>query len=386
MNLDEPEHIRILRDQLRRFREEEMPRAGARQWDRDDHFPRDVFDHLAALGVMGLSISADYGGAGRDIVALVVTIEELAKRSLAVAVPYIMSACYAGMNIMESGTEEQKRTLLPAVAAGKLLFAYGMTEPDVGSDLASIQTRAERRPESIIVNGAKRFCSGAQIANLILTLVRSGPPTDRHGNLTFLLIPPDSPGVRIEFIESLGMRGARTTDVTLEDVAVPLSNILGGIPAWNRAWSQLAGPALEVEKLSVAALALGIGTAALDDAWEYSQQRRQFGKPICAHQSVRHALADAQTKIHAARLVLYHGARLADEERSCRTETSMAKLFVCETAKDVVLACQSVMGAYGYVAQVDMERYVRDILCTPIIGGSSAIQRNNITNSLGLPR
>jgi alkylation response protein AidB-like acyl-CoA dehydrogenase len=386
MDLSEPEHIRILRDQLARFREERMPRSDARIWDETDHFPRGVFASLAELGVMGLTIPEEYGGAGRDIVGTMVAIEELARRSMAVAVPYIMCACYAGMNILACGTEEQKRKLLPDIAAGRLLFAYGMTEPDVGSDLASVATRAERRGASIVVNGAKRFCSGPQLANFIYALVRTGNPGDRYQNLTLLLIPPDQPGVRIEFMGSLGFRGVRTTDVIFEDVEIPVENIVGGAAAWNNAWALIAGPALEVEKLEVAALALGIAEAALQDAWDYSQQRRQFGKLICAHQAVRHALADGRSKLHAARLVLYHAAQLADEDRPCGAETSIAKLFVCETAKEVVLSCQSVMGAYGYIKQFDMERYVRDVLLTPIIGGSSAIQRNNIANRLGLPR
>jgi alkylation response protein AidB-like acyl-CoA dehydrogenase len=386
VDFHEPEHIRMLRDQLSRFVEEQMPRSAARTWDKEDSFPRAVFDKLAALGVMGLTVSEEYGGSGRDILAAMITIEELAKRSLAVAIPYIMCACYGGMNISECGTEEQKRRLLPELAAGRMLFAYGMTEPDVGSDLASVKTRAERTARGIRVNGAKRFCSGPQIADFIYTLVRSGNAADRYRNLSFLLIPPNLPGVHIERMESLGMRGVGTTDVTFENVEIPDENIVGGETAWNDAWRMLAGPALDVEKIEVAALALGIAGAALLDAWEYSQQRIQFGKPICAHQAVRHALADGHAKLHAARLVLYHAAWTANDNRPCGIETSIAKLFVCEVAKEVVLSCQTVMGAYGYIAENDMERYVRDILLTPIIGGSSAIQRNNLSNRLGLPR
>lgn len=140
MNLDEPEHIRMLRSSLQRFVEEHMPRAEAARWDRDNIFPREVFDHLADLGVMGLTVPEEYGGSGRDILATMVVIEELSRRSLAVSVPYIMAACYAGMNILECGSETQKRELLPEIAAGRMLFAYGWTEPDVGADLASVRT------------------------------------------------------------------------------------------------------------------------------------------------------------------------------------------------------------------------------------------------------
>lgn len=385
MDFQEPDHIGMLRESLRRFVEREMPREAAARWDRENHFPRDVFDKLAELGVMGLTVPEEYGGSGRDILACMVTIEELAKRSCAIAVPYIMSACYAGMNIVECGNEEQKRRLLPEVAAGRLLFAYGFTEPDVGSDLAAIKTTAERRGDEIVVNGSKRFCSGAQMANYIYTLVgdRAG---SRYQNLSLVMIPPDTPGVTIERIESLGMKGAPTTDVTFSDVRVPLDAVLGGPEAWNQGWRALVGPGLDVEKLEVAALALGIAEAAVEDAWAYSQERVQFGNAISAFQSVRHTLADARTKIHASRLMLYHAAWLADRHLPCRVETSMAKLLVCEMAKEVVLNCQSILGAYGYVKGFDMERYVRDILLMPIIGGSSNVQRNNIANGLRLPR
>ena len=387
LNFLEPESTAMLRSTLRRFVDQEMPRELAQRWDKENHFPRDVFGKLAQLGVMGLTVPEAYGGAGRDIVACMVTIEELARRSCAIAVPYIMSACYAGMNILECGTEEQKQKLLPKVAAGELTFAYGFTEPDVGSDLANVKTFAERRGDRVIVNGAKRFCSGAYIADYIYALVKSDRELSaRKKNLSFVLIPPNTPGVTITPIDGMGMKGAATTDVTFDDVDIPFENVMGGESGWNGGWEFLVGPGLDTEKLEVAALALGVAEAAVADAWEYSQQRQQFGKTICSIQSIRHMLADVQTKLHACRLVMYQAAWLADRRLPCRAETSMAKLFVCDTAKDIVLTCQGVLGAYGYVKGFDMERYVRDCLLMPIIGGSSMIQKNNIANALQLPR
>lgn len=151
-------------------------------------------------------------------------------------------------------------------------------------------------------------------------------------------------------------------------------------------WSKLVGPGLDIEKLEVAAMALGIATAAVNDAWEYSQERVQFGKPICSIQSIRHMLADVKTKLTACRLMTYHAAGLIDQKKNASAETSMTKLFVCDTAREITLTCQEVMGAYGYVKDFDMERYVRDVLIMPILGGSSAIQKNNIANLLNLPR
>lgn len=378
MNFTEPDHIRQLRETLGRFIDREMPRVAAGRWDRDNHFPREVFRKLADLGMMGLTVPEEYGGTGRDILATMVTIEELSRRSLAVSVPYIMATCYAGMNIEECATEEQKRELLPRVVDGSLIFAYGWTEPDVGADLASVKTRAERFGDTLRINGAKRFCSGAAIADYIYALVRTGPEEARYRNLSLVLIPPTAKGVSISTIDGLGMKGAATTDVTFEDVEVPFANVIGGEEGWNDGWRMIVGAGLDVEKLEVAAIAVGIARAALDDAWEYALERRQFGKTISNYQSIQHKLSNMKTRLHASRLMLYHAAWLANNRTRCGVETSMTKLFATEAAKYIALESQTVFGAYGYVKDFDTERYVRDALLLPIIGGSSAVQRNNI--------
>ena len=382
MNFAESDEIRELRHTLRRFIEQYMPREAASDWDKRNYFPRHIFAKLAELGVMGLTVPEQYGGLGRNILGAMVTIEELSRRSLAVSVPYIMAACYAGMNLVECGSEEQKRHLLPRVVQGSLLFAYGWTEPDVGADLASIKTRVERRGDRLIVNGQKRFCSGAAICDYIFTLARSGDPTDRRKNLSIVLVPPTTAGVTITPIEALGMKGAGTTDVHFDNVEVPLENLFGGEQGWNRGWQMVTGSGLDVEKIEVAAIAVGVAEAALEDAWQYAHQRSQFGKVIAAYQSIRHKLADMATQVRAARLMLYQAAWTADQGMNCGKETSMAKLFATESARAVALECQTIFGAYGYVKGFDVERYVRDAILLPIIGGSSAIQRNNIFKQL----
>ncbi len=382
MNFAETDEIRALRDTLSRFIEDRMPRQAAASWDKLNHFPRDVFKQLAELGVMGLTIPEEYGGVGRNILGAMITIEELSRRSLAVSVPYIMAACYAGMNLVECGTEQQKRELLPRVVSGDLLFAYGWTEPDVGADLAGVKTRAERRGDTLIVNGEKRFCSGSAISDYIFALVRTGSPEERYRNLSIVLIPPNTNGVTISAIDALGMKGAATTDVIFDNVEVPIDNLLGGEAAWNQGWNMITGTGLNVEKIEVAAIAVGVARAALEDAWEYAHQRSQFGRSISQFQSIKHKLADMATQVQAARLMVYQAAWTADQELPCAKETSMAKLFATEVAKTVSLECQTIFGAYGYVKGFDVERYVRDALLLPIIGGSSAIQRNNIFKQL----
>lgn len=383
---EDAEQVSMLRDTLRRFIEKEMPRELARKWDKENIFPHDVHQKLVALGLTGLTVAEEFGGSGRDITATIMVIEELCSRSMAVGCAYIQSSCYAGLNLAEVASDEQRQMLLPRVAGEGLMFAYGFTEPDVGSDLASVRTSAVRDGDELVINGNKRFCSGASISEYIYALVRTGPVDDKYRNLSLVLIPPGAAGVSLYPQDTLGLKGGGTFDVALENVRVPIGNIVGGEAGLNQGWKKLVGPGLDIEKIEVAAMALGIAHGAIGDAWNYAQERVQFGKPICAIQSVRHMLADVKTKFEACRLMTYSAAGLIDSGAPAAAETAMAKLFVCETAREIVLTCQQIMGAYGYVGDFDMARYVRDILAMPILGGSSAIQRNNIANLLKLPR
>ncbi|MGK2741688.1 acyl-CoA dehydrogenase family protein [Tepidicaulis sp. LMO-SS28] len=384
LNFDEPEHVRMLRDQVRRFVDERMPRAKAREWDKGNIFPRDVFDEFAALGMMALTTEEAYGGAGVDIYATMAVIEEIAKRSVALACPYIMAVCYAGMNLGESASAAQKQELLPKVAAGKLLFAYGLSEPNVGGDLATVETTGVIEGDEIVINGAKRWCTGAHIADYIFCLLRSGPKEEKYKNLSIVLVPASAAGMTITPLGHLGIRGVETKDVIFENVRVPAENILGGAGMLNKGWGQLAGRALEVEKLELSACALGLAEAALADAWTYAEERVQFGKPIAHHQAIRHTLAEARTRTQAMRHMLYHAAWLANENRPCSVETSMAKLFCCEGAAEVTEQAIRVVGAYGLSDDMDLERYFRDAKSLPIVGGSSNMQKNNIANRLKL--
>ena len=216
--------------------------------------------------------------------------------------------------------------------------------------------------------------------------MRSGPAEAKRKNLSFVLIPPNAPGITITPNEVMGSRGIATNDVTFDNVELPFDNVVGGEEGWNNGWALLAGPALEVEKLQPTTLALATAEAALEEAWQYSTERVQFGQHICGHQAVRHALADARTRLEACRCMVEKAVGMVERGEPSAAMTSMTKLFVSETAVQIVLECQKVMGAYGYAEGFQMERRVRDILLMPIIGGSSAIQRNNIANLLELPR
>lgn len=382
---DEPDHIRELRSQLRRFVAEKAPREKRRQWDKTHSWPRELFRELADLGLCGLTIDEQYGGSGQDLVAAVAAIEELTRAGAFLAGPFIHCAFYGGMNISENGSPEQKAELLPKLARGELLFAYGLSEPDVGGDLSSVTTRARREGADVVINGAKRWCTGADFADYIYCLVNTDAHGEKRRSLSFLLVPTKAPGVTLTPIEHANLRYTLSSDVYFDDVRLPADCIVGGEAGWNNGWRMLAGRALDIEKLEITACAFGLAQACVEEAWQYAGERVQFGKPISGHQAVRHALVEARTKLEACRHMLYHGAWLAQEGRPCAAETSMAKLFVADTAVEIALICQRIMGAYGLSDAYDMERNVRDILGMPIVGGSSNMQKNNLAGLWKLP-
>jgi len=324
----EPDHITEIRRQLHRYVAEYAPRDKRREWDKNSTWPRDVFKGIADMGLIGLTIPEEYGGMGQDIVGATAVIDELCQIGAFLAGPYIHAAFYGGMNLSENGSEEQKQALLPKIARGEMFLCYGLSEPNVGGDLASVETRADMDGDEIVINGAKRWCTGADWSDYIYCLVRSGPAEERYKNLTFVLIPTDTAGVSMQGIEHSNLRYTKSMDVYFDNVRLPKSAIVGGEGNWNKGWKMLAGRALDVEKIEITAVAYGIARAAVDEAWQYAGEREQFGKPISQHQAISHKLVTARTKLQAARHMLYHGAHLANEGEACSIETSMAKLFV----------------------------------------------------------
>jgi alkylation response protein AidB-like acyl-CoA dehydrogenase len=386
MDFTEPAEITDLRLSVRRFLSTEVSSDEVRTWDREDAIPRSMMAKLAKLGLFGVCVPEEFGGLGRNVVAFATVMTELSRCSSALSSLFSMNASYGALNVSEYGSPEQRKRLLPRLLAGEVLFSYGLSEPDVGADLADVRTTAVRAGDRVVIRGSKRWTSGANIADYIYCLVRSGPVESRRQNLSFVIVPTDAPGLTITTLPTMGTRGVPTCDVVLDDVVVSVADVMGGEAGWNAGWGMLTGRALEVEKLNTSAMALGFAEGALAEAWEYSQQRVQGGRKICGHQSIRHVLADCQVKVHACRLMVREAAWRVQEDHSPAVATSMSKLYVAETAKEVVLACQQVLGAYGYAEGLNMERYVRDILAVPIYGGSSAIQRNNVVNLLGLPK
>ncbi|MBT5082306.1 MAG: acyl-CoA/acyl-ACP dehydrogenase [Rhodospirillaceae bacterium] len=383
---DEPEHITMLRDSLRRFNQQEVSREQRREWQTAQAWPRDVFAKLAGMGVCGLTVAEEFGGQGQDWYAATAVIEELSRAGTFLARPYIQCAFYGGGNISESGSASQKADLLPKIAAGELQFSYGLSEPDIGGDLASVKTRAhlEDDGDTVVINGTKRWCTGADWADYIFCFVNSDPEGEKYQNLSMILVPTDAPGITRSQLTHRNLVYSHSFDVHFDNVRLSADNILGGRTAWNKGWRALAGRSLDVEKVEVAAMTFGLAQATVEEAWEYAQQRQQFGKPISGHQAVRHELVQAKTQLEACRHMLYHAAWLVDQGRPASVETSMAKLFIGDVGVEIGLACQRVLGAYGMGEEFDMMQNVTDLIGMPIVGGSSNMQLNNIANRLGL--
>lgn len=380
----EPDHVTEIRRQLQRWVAEKLPREVRMAADRASTWDRTLFQDIADMGLIGLTIPKAHGGLGEDMYAAAAVIDELCQGGTSMAGPYIHAAFYGGLNISENGSDEQKAQLLPKILSGEMFLCYGLSEPNVGGDLPSVETRVERDGDELVINGAKRWCTGADWSDYVYCLCRSGEPDDRHGNLTFVLIPTNAPGVSMQPLEHVNLRYTKSMDVYFDDVRLPESAIVGGPDMWNQGWKLLAGRALDVEKIEITAVAYGVARAALEEAWAYAQEREQFGKPIGKHQAIAHKLIEAKTKLAASRHMLYHSAWLATEGLPCSVETAMAKLFVADTGVEIGLACQQVIGAYGLSDAYDIERNVRDLLGMPIVGGSSDMQKNNLARMLRL--
>lgn len=377
------EEHNMLRDTMRKFVDKEYPPEVAREIDKNDRYPRELIGKMAALDLLGITVDEEYGGSGRDIIGACIVTEELARRSTALAWVYVDSVFFGGENISKLGNEMQKKEFLPRLVRGEIVFCYALTEPNAGSDTASVQTFAAREGDDFVINGSKIFISGARECDYMLLLARTDRSVPKHRGLTFFIVDTKAPGITARPIEKVGVHGSDTCEVALEDVRVPAERVLGGPDAVNKGWQQLLST-LEVEHLHVAAEGVGLAQGALEETLRYVKERTQFGQPIGKFQVIQHQLADMATEVQAARLLTYYVASLAQEGKPCWMESAMAKLYATEVAKKVSLAGVQLHGGYGYTMEYDIQRYARDSLVMTIGGGTSEIQRNLIARSLGL--
>jgi alkylation response protein AidB-like acyl-CoA dehydrogenase len=346
--------------------------------DYEDGHSDELAEQMAELGWYGLTIDEQYGGSGGTFLDATLFLEETA-RGRAPLGGYDVTLIVVGA-LNRFGTEEQKRDLFGRVTKGGTL-AIAMSEPDSGSDVASLKTRARREDGEWLLSGAKMWCSYAHKASHILIVCRSGDPGGSpHEGLSMILVPRDTPGMTLTPIPTLG--GKETNEIHLDDVRVPEDALLG---VEGNGWTQLMA-GLNNERVILGASALGLAQRAFDDALAYAKERKQFGRPVGTFQALQHKFADMATDLAQARLLVRWVARMTDEDpgRMLPQEASMAKLTATELAKRCALEGMQIMGGYGYASEYPMERYLRSAVVTTIYGGTSEIQRNIIAKTLGL--
>jgi isovaleryl-CoA dehydrogenase len=338
---------------------------------------QELYEKLAELGWLGVAIDEEWGGSGGGMVDACIFLEET-MRGLVPMAGYGVSLIVAGA-YERFGTPEQKREILGGIARGRV-EAIAMSEPEAGSDVGNLSCRAERSDGGFVLNGQKTWISAAHIADHVLVVCRTDSSGSKHDGLTMISVPTDAEGIEIRGIQTLG--GREVNDVFLTDCFVPEERVLGQV---DGGWMQLMA-GLNVERLILAASALGIGQRAFDDALAYVKERRQFGRPIGSFQTIKHRLADLATELECARLLVYDVARRVDAEPQTMLprEASMAKLKATEVAKRCALEGMQMMGGYGYASEYDMERHVRATLVMPIYGGTNEIQREIVSKTLGL--
>jgi alkylation response protein AidB-like acyl-CoA dehydrogenase len=378
------EQQEMLRAMVREFVEKECPRQLVRKWDEEHVFPMEILEKLKKTGVMGVITPVEYDGMGGSIIDYTIVCEELARSGFWGLASYFNAVIMYGTDmILHCGSEEQKKYYLPKLARGELLFAYGITEPDSGSDAAAAKTAAVEKDGHFILNGSKMFITLADKSDYTITLARTDSTVAKHKGLSLFIVDTKSKGYSARAIKKMGGFTDTTCEVVYENVEVPKSHVLGGPAAVNRGW-QLLISTLETEHLEVAANSLGYAQVAFDDALQYAKERNAFGQPIGKFQAISHMLAEMAVDLHLARLCVYQLAWLRDSKKPCFKESCMAKLVATECWTNMAHRAMQVFGGYSLMYEYDAQRYLRDSYILLIGGGTRQIQKNMIAKALGL--
>ena len=352
----------------------------AAELDEKEQFPAESIRQLAEMGMMGLPFPEKYGGAGLSSIAYIVACEELSKHcaSTGVTVSAHCSLCCAP--IFYYGTTEQKVKYLTPLALGEKLGAFGLTEAGAGTDAAMQKTVAEDKGDHWLINGTKIFITNAGVADIFIIFAMTDKAAGNRGISAFI-IEKDFPGFGIGAHEKkMGIRASSTCELIFEDMKVPKENLLGEL---NKGF-KIAMTTLDGGRISIAAQALGIAEAAIEECIKYTTQRIQFGQRISQFQNTQFQLADMQTHVEAARLLIYRAAQAKQDREPYSDLAAMAKLFASETASDVTRRCLQLIGGYGYTRDYPFERYMRDAKITEIFEGTSEVQRMVISKHMGV--
>ena len=377
MDFDLTPEQELIRDTVRTFARERVEPAAA-VLDLEERFPYELVAELADLGLMGLPIPEEYGGAGGDTMSYAIAIEELTRIDSSVAITVAAHTSLGTMPILLYGTEEQKRRWLPDLASGKRLAAFGLTEAGAGSDAGATRTTAELRDGSWLISGSKLFITnaGTDITWGVTITARTG-----DDEISNIIVENGTPGYTISApMRKLGWRASDTRELSFEGCAVPEGNLLGERGAGFQQFLEI----LDGGRISVAAMGVGLAQGAYDLAYSYAQEREQFGKPIAAFQAVRFKLADMATEIEAGRALVYKAAWLKDAGRPFAREAAMAKLYTGELSNRVVNAALLIHGGFGYMEESAISRLYRDQKILEIGEGTNEVQRMVIARHLGL--
>ncbi|MEU6602844.1 acyl-CoA dehydrogenase family protein [Streptomyces flaveolus] len=373
-----PEDERFIVGTVHDFVDKEV-KAVVQQLEHANTYPEALIEQMKKLGIFGLAIPEEYGGNPVSMPCYVLITEELARGWMSLAGAMGGHTVVAKL-LLTFGTEEQKRRYLPRMATGEIRATMALTEPGGGSDLQSMRTVARRDADGYVVNGAKTWITNSRRSQLIALLCKTDPSASpAHKGISILLIE-HGPGLTVSRdLPKLGYKGVESCELSFENYRAPADAVLGG--AEGKGFSQMM-KGLETGRLQVAARALGIGRAALEDSLAYAQERESFGKPIWQHQSIGNYLADMATSLTAARQLTLYAAREADAGRRVDMEAGMAKLFASETAMQITLNAVRIHGGYGYSTEFDVERYFRDAPLMIVGEGTNEIQRNVIAGQL----
>jgi alkylation response protein AidB-like acyl-CoA dehydrogenase len=368
---------RSIQQTVREFAAAELrPQASA--WDRTGTFPQAIVPKLAALGLFGLTVPPEWGGAGLDLLTAVLAIEAVAWGDASIGLTIASHNSLCTGHILQFGSPAQKRQYLPRLANGSALGAWCLTEPGAGSDAAAIQTRAIRRGTDWVLNGSKVFVTQGSVAGVYVVMARTNPQAGGRGISAFI-VDRDAPGRRVGKKEDkLGVRASDTAEVVFEDCALSADALIA--PEGEGFHQALS--VLERGRIGIGALAVGIGRAALEDSIRYASQRQAFGKSLTEHQAIQFMLADMATELDAAWLLVLRAAQLADLGQPFRREAAMAKLYASEAAARATTKAVQIHGGYGLIKEYPVERYYRDVKLTEIGEGTSEIQRIIIAKSL----
>ena len=341
-------------------------------------YPYEAYEKVVKAGWLRLLIPEAQGGDGGSIFEYALMCEGLARYGFDFATAFMVST-FTAMNIVKFGTRDQKERYLPAFMRGDIRFSISISEPSSGSDAASTRTRAQLGEQGWLIKGQKLWCSGAAAHNVIIAmLVRTEATSSKQRGLSVLLVPNDTPKISIRKLPTMARRATGTTEIFLDDVAVPRENLLGEA---GGGWSIITDH-LELERIAVSAAYVGNAQQAVSDALRYAHERVQFERPIFEFQAIKHMLADMQTSVDAARLLVYRAADMASRKQHCTREVSMAKLFASETLQTVTRQGMQILGGHGMLPESNMERYFREGMQATIGGGTSQIQRNIIAKTM----